>query len=572
MRFGKQPDGPIFLMAAVFLLTALSAGNVSGQYPKNLASLVALVDPSVVTLTMNNESQGSGFVIDAKGIIVTNYHVIEGAKWANITFSDKRIGMVDGFIAIDPSRDLALLHITIGRHHPTTGMKRPNLDDDSFIPHDLPGHNLPPGRMPDFDETNPGHGNRPPSGRTPRRMPGGHFTGDATKPPAVASPPEMNKEITPLRLADKLPAKGDRVFAFGSPMGLSGSVSDGIVAAIRSGNEVSETLLKLLQKDIYQKILGYTLDAQWIQTTAPISPGNSGGPLVNTRGEVVGINTWVYAVGQNLNFSLSASDLKQFLEMAGKNVQPLSNLPAPRPEREAMLLGNVENSLAFWGQLNKYRNELNENTAGLNKKLMLIVPQDPRNPAKGANARNKRCSVVLEQLAKAYSSYADNVKSLKTEGIDKDLIILSLIEGDTTQRMSDAYQQLSNAALTQSHGDQFWADVALSRLKNTDRDLRTARDVLRVKLSERYHKSFPSMAETVQSPDDDKGDAKSAESGDKDAGFRFWTDRTGRYQVQAKFLGLEEGKAKLEKTDGTIINIDIANLSEADQRFIGLDP
>ncbi len=90
---------------------------------------------------------------------------------------------------------------------------------------------------------------------------------------------KINKQgLTPLPLADQLPRKGDSVAAFGAPVGLSFSASEGIVSAIRQGKELSED---------------DPLPGTWIQTTAPISPGNSGGPLVNQEGKVVAMNTMV---------------------------------------------------------------------------------------------------------------------------------------------------------------------------------------------------------------------------------------------------------------------------------------
>lgn len=68
--------------------------------------------------------------------------------------------------------------------------------------------------------------------------------------------------------------KGDWVMAFGSPFGLGGSMTHGIVSA--------------LNRNV--GILGNMGFEDFIQTDAPINPGNSGGPLVNTRGEVIGIN------------------------------------------------------------------------------------------------------------------------------------------------------------------------------------------------------------------------------------------------------------------------------------------
>jgi S1-C subfamily serine protease len=58
--------------------------------------------------------------------------------------------------------------------------------------------------------------------------------------------------------------------------------------------------------------------AQCIQTDALVSHGNSGGPLVNGRGEVVGIITFYFTQGQNLNFAVSAMHVRDLLERFGK--------------------------------------------------------------------------------------------------------------------------------------------------------------------------------------------------------------------------------------------------------------
>src|SRR5947199_388492 len=68
--------------------------------------------------------------------------------------------------------------------------------------------------------------------------------------------------------------QGDKVMAFGSPFGLDGSVSEGIVSALNRGFNIEET--------------GVTLTGM-IQFDAAVNPGNSGGPLVDMGGKVVGI-------------------------------------------------------------------------------------------------------------------------------------------------------------------------------------------------------------------------------------------------------------------------------------------
>lgn len=86
---------------------------------------------------------------------------------------------------------------------------------------------------------------------------------------------------------------GDRVVAIGSSLGLEGSVSDGIVSALREVRSGST----------------------WIQTTAPASHGNSGGPLLDLNGNVVGVVTLVIdpGVGQNLNFAMPANEVKALI-------------------------------------------------------------------------------------------------------------------------------------------------------------------------------------------------------------------------------------------------------------------
>lgn len=88
--------------------------------------------------------------------------------------------------------------------------------------------------------------------------------------------------VRPLQVTGVVPSVGERVIVVGSPLGLSQTVSDGIVSAVRNIKGVGRI----------------------IQITAPISKGSSGSPVVNFRGEVVGIATLQFRDGQNLNFAI----------------------------------------------------------------------------------------------------------------------------------------------------------------------------------------------------------------------------------------------------------------------------
>lgn len=109
------------------------------------------------------------------------------------------------------------------------------------------------------------------------------------------------------------PFPGQSVVALGSPLGLAGTVTTGIVSAVRSPQTSGDL------KGVAPNYI--TL----IQTDAAISPGNSGGPLLNNRGEVIGVNTWNLGArggAQNINFAISIVDILKALEVQAPQYSP----------------------------------------------------------------------------------------------------------------------------------------------------------------------------------------------------------------------------------------------------------
>lgn len=87
---------------------------------------------------------------------------------------------------------------------------------------------------------------------------------------------------------------GEPVYAVGNPQGLEGTFSQGIVSSIR---EVGPDKL--------------------LQITAPISPGSSGGPVLNSKGEVIGVSVATFQGGQNLNFAIPSNYVEALVRKAG---------------------------------------------------------------------------------------------------------------------------------------------------------------------------------------------------------------------------------------------------------------
>ena len=134
-------------------------------------------------------------------------------------------------------------------------------------------------------------------------------------------------------LATELPDEGETIFVIGNPLKLEGSVSDGIVSAVR---EVPNS---------------YRI----IQITAPISHGNSGSPVFNLRGQVLGVVTVKVTNGQNINLAIAAARVG---ELRAGALRPLTDLAikpkgdvaesAYRNGLESLWLGNYDSAVGYF--------------------------------------------------------------------------------------------------------------------------------------------------------------------------------------------------------------------------------
>jgi len=119
---------------------------------------------------------------------------------------------------------------------------------------------------------------------------------------------KVKTNITPLRIGSiNTVEKMDRVVAIGSPEGLFNTISEGAVSGIRKmSNQYGETRL--------------------IQTTAPVTFGSSGGPLLNLQGEVIGVITFGYETG-NLNFAVAIDHgIDWIMELNKKNFDLITTI------------------------------------------------------------------------------------------------------------------------------------------------------------------------------------------------------------------------------------------------------
>lgn len=123
---------------------------------------------------------------------------------------------------------------------------------------------------------------------------------DATKDLAVLRlNGKVPNDVNELKLSNKLPEVGSDVHAIGHPGSLSWTYTKGYVSQIRKNYKWN-----------YENTLH---EASIIQTQTPISPGNSGGPLISSEGELLGVNSFK-AQGENLNFAVTSLEVINFLK------------------------------------------------------------------------------------------------------------------------------------------------------------------------------------------------------------------------------------------------------------------
>jgi putative serine protease PepD len=233
------------------------ASNRGGM--TSVAQVAKAIQPSVVSITVrsgNTGAEGSGVILSADGLILTNNHVVEGTGQGGsltVKFSDGRTASAS-VVGTDPATDLAVI-----RAQNVSGLTKASMGD-----------------------------------------------------------------------SDRL-LVGDPVLAIGSPLGLEGSVTAGILSALDRTVSVGgqqqqqgQGLPGFGQGQSSQGSAGTTISGA-IQTDAAINPGNSGGALVNSSGQVIGINTAIATNGGDGNIGVgfaipinTAKQVSQQLITSGK--------------------------------------------------------------------------------------------------------------------------------------------------------------------------------------------------------------------------------------------------------------
>jgi tetratricopeptide (TPR) repeat protein len=107
-------------------------------------------------------------------------------------------------------------------------------------------------------------------------------------------------EVAWIAVSDRAPEIAERIVVVGSPMGLEQTVSEGIISSVREIPTVGRVF----------------------QMSAPISPGSSGSPVVSTKGQVIGIATFQFIQGQNLNFAVTAQQIMALKKFADTKSVP----------------------------------------------------------------------------------------------------------------------------------------------------------------------------------------------------------------------------------------------------------
>jgi S1-C subfamily serine protease/lipoprotein NlpI len=218
--------------------------------------------------------------------------------------------------------------------------------------------------------------------------------------------------------AEVAPPVGAHVYAIGNPQGLTNTISEGLVSGVRS--------------DRRGEVLA-------IQTSAAISPGSSGGPLLNAEGQVIGVTAFSFAEGQNLNFAIPAAKVNELLaRCASANPLPLTALTGQAKRRQsAGTLRDARQAMADsrWSEATRI--------------LQSLLKEDPE---------NSEVWDALGDLHKLLGNYEIAVTAYRKA------IVLKPDNASAYAGLASAYSRLGR------HGDSASAVLTLVRLKPDDTD------------------------------------------------------------------------------------------------------
>ena len=158
-----------------------------------------------------------------------------------------------------------------------------------------------------------------------------------------------NVSVDPLVIGDSDSIEvGQVVYVAGNPRGWEGTFSSGIISSIRGNKD--------------------------IQITAPISPGSSGGPVLNDKGEVIGISRATFTKAQNLNFAVPSNKLKDLLSKFQKSKPK----PLPIHESESVTKKKQVNLVAYYNKKGntEYRNRRYANAIAYYDAAIRIDPKN----------------------------------------------------------------------------------------------------------------------------------------------------------------------------------------------------
>ncbi|HQU47151.1 MAG TPA: trypsin-like peptidase domain-containing protein, partial [Pirellulales bacterium] len=195
-----------------------------------------------------------------------------------------------------------------------------------------------------------------------------------------------------------------------------------------------EIFKRTFGSDVYVEEQHYDLDAVWVQTTAPISGGNSGGPLVNLRGEVVGLNTWHLVAGQNMNFAISAEHINEMMKSAQSGVHSFSELPPPR--EHAVAAGSGQRTLDYWEEVSRINR-------GLAARLKSLRQPPIPNTKQQLIAMFPKLAGIYKKLGDLLPETAGKLKGLTIDDVDGELVALVTVDAIVLEKIGEDARDMS---------------------------------------------------------------------------------------------------------------------------------